>query len=393
MKLTLRCLSTWFALPALALSISLPIYAAPENSRQAPINAAVSLQCQWPQWQSFKQHYMEKGRVIDKSDSRLITTSEGQSYGLFFALIANDKEAFAQLLQWTEQHLAAGDLTARLPVWLWGKQESGRYGVLDNNSASDSDLWIAYSLIEAGRLWGNYYYQTLGHLLASRILREETYHLDGVGTVLLPGKQGFVLAPNHLRLNPSYVPLQILDRLKTIYPHYTWQDVYDTSVTLIVETLPKGFSPDWVELTPQGFKADSQTQGVGSYNAIRTYLWAGMLADGHAQKASIIHKMQPMLAWVNANKTMPEIIDTQTGQTKGEAGIGLTAAVIPLLRAAKNTLVADEMVKKVERDLGKITTDYYYQSVLSLFAMGWEQGRYQFDIKGQVIPAWDDECP
>jgi endoglucanase len=29
--------------------------------------------------------------VIDPSDARKITTSEGQSYGLFFALAANDR--------------------------------------------------------------------------------------------------------------------------------------------------------------------------------------------------------------------------------------------------------------------------------------------------------------
>ncbi|VFS42234.1 endoglucanase [Enterobacter cancerogenus] len=57
--------------------------------------------CTWPAWEQFKQDYMsEGGRVIDPSDARKITTSEGQSYGLFFALVANDRKAFDQLLSW-----------------------------------------------------------------------------------------------------------------------------------------------------------------------------------------------------------------------------------------------------------------------------------------------------
>ena len=55
--------------------------------------------CRWPAWETFKQDYMsESGRVIDPSEARKITTSEGQSYGLFFALAANDRKAFDLLL-------------------------------------------------------------------------------------------------------------------------------------------------------------------------------------------------------------------------------------------------------------------------------------------------------
>lgn len=176
--------------------------------------------CEWPQWETFKSVYMEQGRVVDGSDERIITTSEGQSYALFFALVANDPKTFDQVLKWTQSHLAGGDLTARLPAWLWGRKENGQFGVLDSNPASDSDLWIAYSLVEAGRLWNNYYYQTLGHLIASRILREETVNIAGVGTVLLPAPTGFD-ADSQYRVNPSYVPLQLIARMQSLYRNTT----------------------------------------------------------------------------------------------------------------------------------------------------------------------------
>ena len=39
-----------------------------------------SVYAQWPMWQDFKAVGMEGARVVDYSDSRAVTTSEGQSY-------------------------------------------------------------------------------------------------------------------------------------------------------------------------------------------------------------------------------------------------------------------------------------------------------------------------
>ncbi len=64
----------------------------------------VGAACQWPAWEQFKQAYVSpEGRVIDPSDARKISTSEGQSYGLFFALAANDRAGFDKLLTDAEQ--------------------------------------------------------------------------------------------------------------------------------------------------------------------------------------------------------------------------------------------------------------------------------------------------
>ncbi len=48
------------------------------------INAQAA--CSWPAWEQFKKDYIsQQGRVIDPGDARKITTSEGQSYAMFFA--------------------------------------------------------------------------------------------------------------------------------------------------------------------------------------------------------------------------------------------------------------------------------------------------------------------
>ncbi|MDU2543107.1 MAG: cellulose synthase complex periplasmic endoglucanase BcsZ, partial [Klebsiella sp.] len=169
----------------------------------------VSAACQWPAWEQFKKAYVSpEGRVIDPSDARKISTSEGQSYGLFFALAANDRAGFDKLLTWTQNNLAEGDLRQHLPGWLWGKKDDEQWTLLDSNSASDSDLWIAWALLEAGRLWQQPQYTETGKALLARIVEEETVAVPGLGTMLLPGKVGFA-DDSGWRFNPSYLPPQL----------------------------------------------------------------------------------------------------------------------------------------------------------------------------------------
>lgn len=77
-----------------------------------------------PAREQFKKDYIsEGGRVIDPSDTRKITTSEGQSYALFFALAANDRRAFEQILTWTRDNLAGGNLNDHLPAALGAERQ------------------------------------------------------------------------------------------------------------------------------------------------------------------------------------------------------------------------------------------------------------------------------
>ena len=113
---------------------------------------------------------------------------------MFFALVANDRATFERLLDWTRANLAGGQFDAqnvRLPAWQWGRKPDGSFGVLDPNSASDSDLWIAYDLLQAGRLWKEPAYTKLGQALAAQIVKQEVVDLPGLGPMLLPGPQGF----------------------------------------------------------------------------------------------------------------------------------------------------------------------------------------------------------
>ena len=42
--------------------------------------SASSAMAAWPVWDEFRNDALDNGRVVDKSDDRKVTTSEGQSY-------------------------------------------------------------------------------------------------------------------------------------------------------------------------------------------------------------------------------------------------------------------------------------------------------------------------
>ena len=174
--------------------------------------------------------------------------------------------------------------------------------MLDANSASDADLWIAYNLLEAGRLWKSRRYQTLGTLLLQRIGREEVADIPGLGLMLLPGKVGFV-AEDRWRLNPSYLPPQLLARFAAL--NGPWRAMRQVNQRLWLDTAPHGFSPDWVVWrVGAGWQPDTVKPNVGSYDAIRVYLWAGMLADDDEHKAALLERFQPM-AQLTAKQGVP----------------------------------------------------------------------------------------
>lgn len=340
--------------------------------------------CFWPEWERFAERYVDNGRVVDGSDARQITTSEGQSYALFFALVAGDRLRFQQLLDWTSDHLAGGDMARRLPAWLWGNGVGGA-GVIDANSASDSDLWVAYSLGEAGRLWSNHEYRTLAFFMAKLIARREVIHTDSYGPVLLPAPYGFVGEEGGIRLNPSYLAPQLLRRMASLYPSSLWPQVEASAYRLLVDSAPHGLSPDWFELRGDNILPDPEKGDWGSYDAIRVYLWLGMLPGDFPQRNQLLKHFSPMAELTEEIGVPPRRVNIAGKRWEGDGPWGFSAALIPLLRTSGMDPLAAAQVDRVTAAMSRSRgRDNYYNAVLSLFAMGWEQTRYKFGPEGQL---------
>lgn len=344
----------------------------------------------WPAWKSFRNNFIsDGGRVIDRSSPRQITTSEGQAYALFFALVAGDRPAFDNILQWTKDNLAGGDLTARLPAWEWGKRDDGSWGVLDSVAASDADLWLAYTLSEAGRLWHVSKFSALSELIADRILREETDELPGLGRTMLPGNMGFHPTADTWRLNPSYVPLQLIGRFAKLHPDSLWPRLLQSSLQLIIRSAQIGFSPDWTVYKAGGNFEVPTSISLGGYDAIRVYLWAGMLPEQNAAKRKIVNRLTPMADYVASELVPPEQIDTRNGIAKGVGPVGFSAALLPFLASLKDSAAFERQRLRVQTLSPFERKDNYYDKALSLFGVGWVEERYRFTDDGQVSPDWN----
>ncbi|AOJ87101.1 endoglucanase [Burkholderia sp. MSMB0856] len=362
---------------------------------QAAQGGAADVRCgeAWPRWDAFKRDFVSAdGRVIDVGSTDSRTVSEGQAYGLFFALVANDRRTFDTILAWTENNLAQGDLSARLPAWLWGRAPDGAWRVLDANAASDADLWIAYTLVEAGRLWRERSYTARGALLAKRVLDDETASVPGLGLTLLPGPTGFRLADGRWRVNPSYSPPQVIRGLAARLPDdRRWAALAASTGRVLLDTAPKGFAPDWaLYRAGAGFAPDPQTHAESAYNAIRVYLWAGMLDRADPLAAPLLARFAPFADYIAAHGAPPEKVDTTTGVAGPNDGNGgFSAAAVPFLDARGQHALADAQAARVDA-LARQSAPGYYTSVLTLFGLGWREGRYRFGADGSLDARWED---
>lgn len=350
----------------------------------------------WHQfWKAYQQYFIDpaSGRVIDWHEGG-ITTSEGQSYALFFALVDNDRPLFNKLLAWTQDNLAQDDLGKNLPAWRWGQRNDGPWGLLSTNHAADSDLWIAYDLIQAGRLWHDPYYRQIGLALARHIAQKEVLDMPVAGPMLIPGGKYFRPSPETLIINASYLPLPLLASLAQAMPDGPWGKMAETLPAVIAGSAPHGFSPDWVAFNPQKGYFPAPQGVIASYNAIRVYLWAGMTNPQTPGAGKILRELWGMSTYLHSHPAPPLKVDWQTGKAEGEGPSGFSACLIPYLASLHEDDLLQVQLARLQSKYRPGTGLYghppahYYNQNLALFALGWYENVFRFGIDGNVIVRW-----
>ncbi len=354
----------------------------------------------WNLWDAYAAHFIDpQGRVIDpQTGSR--TTSEGQAYALFFALVDNDRARFDKVLSWTKANLAQGDLGAHLPAWSWGKDKDGSWKTLDANPASDADVWIAYTLVEAGRLWKQPNYTQTGRQMMSMIAQTEVADLPGFGPMLIPGPIGF--AHNGTwTLNPSYEPLFLFERFASIDPAGPWRKIALGIPPLLDQSSRKGFAMDWVNYVsgggfyPATEHPDKDAEPpTGSYDAIRVYLWAGMIDGGGDARDNILNALPSMSVYLANHEAPPEKVSDLGIPSGNDGSVGFSAAILPYLKAipGNERAIAHQLARmSAQKDsaTGLYGRDLrYYDQNLILFATGFLDGRFSFGPGGELKVEW-----
>ncbi|MPQ69885.1 MULTISPECIES: cellulose synthase complex periplasmic endoglucanase BcsZ [Pseudomonas] len=382
----------------LSLALLVPLVARAESC---------SLQ-NWPLWKDYAERFVQKdGRMLGSSMDPNQSSSEGQAYGMFFALVGNDPLTFEELWHWTRDNMAGANIAQNLPGWLWGPTPTGTWGVIDTNSASDADLWIAYSLLEADRLWHKPEYRTDAQRILNNLDKTLVRNIPGLGKMLLPGPVGYEHPDQLWRFNASYTPIPLLRRFSQESPSGAWKDIAESTAKMIADKNMNrfGFVPDWVgyrgtDVNKGMFVVDKFTSAQGSYDAIRTYLWAGLTSPADPLAKPILDNLDGMAQFVASTGVPPEKVQVVTGVTEGIGPYGFSASLVPYLRAKGLPLLADQQQRIVDEAIAHYSNPadpaysqhQYYHVMLSLFSLGWSEKRYQFNKDGTLKVSWEAPC-
>ncbi|MDY6321440.1 MAG: glycosyl hydrolase family 8 [Succinivibrio sp.] len=223
-------------------------------------------------WDEYKARFLSPEGAVTDSYNNGMSHSEGQSYGLMFALAYNDTAAFEKILGWTETHLA--DPKTGLHYWAYKPKEADP--VADKNNASDGDLLMAWALLKAGKAWKRKDYTQKAEQLAQAIAQNVSVNFAGY-QVLLPGLEGFY-RNSSVVVNPSYLILPALRDLANATHDKKFADLYSDGKRLLnaiaAMQLKVPLTPDWAELDAQGKVAPaSDWPARSSYDAIRVPLY------------------------------------------------------------------------------------------------------------------------
>ena len=93
----------------------------------------------------------------------------------------------------------------------------------------------------------------------------------------------------------------------------------------------------------------------------------------------------------------PEKVDVTTGQTTGTGPLGFSAVLLPYLDALGESALYNTQMRRVlsmlpAANVTAANIPVYYDMVLSLFALGWTDGRYRFLQDGRVRLSWAVGC-
>ncbi len=182
-------------------------------------------------WREYKENFIqEDGRVIDYMNSD-ITHTEGIGYSLYFSQNFNDKKTFDLVYTWYKNNIKKNN--SNLPGWKWGKAEDNTWKMLDLNSASDANLWIAYSLLLMNEKEKNSEYKKEALSILKNIKKYQIKKINS-NTYLLPAENGF-LNKDTIKLNPSYMLFEIFQYLVQYDKDNVWQDLINSSKNILRE--------------------------------------------------------------------------------------------------------------------------------------------------------------
>lgn len=251
-------------------------------------------------WQEYKSLFIAPdGRVIDKRNKD-ITHSEAVGYALYLAYKYEDKETFNKVYHWYHNNLKTN--TVGLIPWKWGKDKKDKWHLLDTNSATDANLWIAYDNLLMYERTSEIQYKTEALQLIRSIRKNLILEMNGK-TLLLPSEYGYD-HDKYIEINLSYYLFFIFDKFKKYDDNPIWSSLKKDGISLLKEArfTSLQLNPDWIQISKKDHNITLGEKSKFSYDAIRIPL--------HILKSDISDKkalLAPYVRFVDAMKTLETV--------------------------------------------------------------------------------------
>jgi len=223
-------------------------------------------------WRLYAHRFITaEGRVVDNANGD-VSHSEGQGYAMLLAERLDDRETFTKIWRWTKEHLFIR--SDALAAWRW--DPNARPNVLDDNTATDGDLLIAWALSNAATRWNVADYADAALRIADA-LATEVVAPSQFGPILLPAVKGFGRADQRDGpvVNLSYWIFPALEHLRTVSGTADWNAIARTGENLIRSARfgPRRIPTNWIALAGNEPAPALSFPAVFGYDAIRIPLY------------------------------------------------------------------------------------------------------------------------
>ncbi len=261
-------------------------------------------------WHRYEERYITPdGRVIDTGNGG-ISHSEGQGYAMLLAVAHGDRARFDTLWRWTQENLQVRE--DKLFAWRW---EPRTRSAVDQNSASDGDILIAWSLARAAEVWND---KTLRAEAAaiSKTIRQELVRTINGHTVLVPGPSGFE-TDGVIVVNPSYWVFPAFEDLNEVDPSTVWDDLAASGRDLLRTSRFGAFHlpPDWLELVGSQQRVANGFPPEFGYNAVRIPLYLTWSGD---DDDDLLGPYRKFWTQFDGRAPTPATVNLQTGKFSRE---------------------------------------------------------------------------
>jgi len=314
-------------------------------------------------WISFRTRFVAgDGRIIDNGNGG-VSHSEGQGWGLMFAVAFDDRASFNRIYQWTRRVLRRPDNA----LHAWRFVPANRPPVGDLNNATDGDIFIAAGLARAGRRWGQpdllREAAAIARDIVALLVREA-----GPQLVMLPGLQGFE-SKTAFTVNPSYYALPMIAELARLAPSPKWDRVQTDGRALMERGRfgKWGLPPDWLHMNRAGgalAPASGWPPRFG-FDAIRVPLWHTWQSDPVGDLLRAVERY-----WSDFPADAPPAwADLETNETAPYPVTPGMAAVMRLTQAG--------MGLRANPDLPPVASagKYYDAALMLLSRLAWQERR------------------